>query len=106
MTENESNTASATTASAVRTASPIVGLSPPPPFLPCPGEPSIDWPRWKESFQSYLLATGLDLLPDSRKRAVLVNCLGSEGQRVYKGFLTTSLPLPSLGIILARMPTF
>ncbi|KAL1251129.1 hypothetical protein QQF64_018925 [Cirrhinus molitorella] len=54
-------------------------------FLPCPGEPSMPFDMWLRIFQNYLLvinATG-DAWPDTRKRATLLHCLGTEGQRIF-----------------------
>ena len=53
-------------------------LPPPPPFLVAPGNPVIPWKRWFESFETYLMASGLDdkAVPDARKRAILLHCLG------------------------------
>lgn len=55
---------------------------PPPAFLPFPGEPPVPWTRWHESFETYFLALGLTEVSDGRKRAILVHCLGIEGQRI------------------------
>lgn len=63
---------------------PVLSLSPPSPFLPHPGEPTIPWEQWKTSFETYLLATGLDAVPTKRKMAILLHCLGVEGQRVFR----------------------
>lgn len=34
----------------------LIILSPPPPFLPVPGEPSMFWSRWIKAFEHYLEA--------------------------------------------------
>lgn len=57
----------------------------PAPFLPCPGEPTIQFKIWKKMFENYLLvidATGA-AWPEARQRAVLLHCLGTEGQRIF-----------------------
>lgn len=57
----------------------------PSPFLPCPGEPAIPLVTWLKMFQNYMLvinATG-DSWPEARKRALLLHCLGTEGQRLF-----------------------
>lgn len=54
-------------------------------FLPCPGEPAVPFKTWLRIFENYLLvinATGEDW-PVARKRAVLLHCLGTEGQRIF-----------------------
>lgn len=59
-------------------------LPPPDPFLAVPGEPPVLWTRWVESFNTYIDALGLsdEQLTGKRKKALLVHCLGTEGQRV------------------------
>ncbi len=63
---------------------PTLTLSPPNPFLAHPGEPTVPWEQWKTSFETYLLAMGLDGVPTKRKMAILLHCLGAEGQRVFR----------------------
>ena len=60
-------------------------LPPPAPFLANPGDPPVPWHRWFKSFQTYLVACGLDdkSVSDARRRAILLHCLGTEGQRVF-----------------------
>ena len=64
----------------------MAGFSLPPPevFLAVPGEPAVPWTRWLTGFNAYVDALGFsdDVLPDKRKTAILVHCLGTEGQRV------------------------
>ncbi|XP_077862849.1 uncharacterized protein LOC144344984 [Saccoglossus kowalevskii] len=61
-------------------------LPPPTPFLASPGEPAISWRRWYSGFKTYMTATNLDSddVADGRKRAVLLHCLGIEGQRIFQ----------------------
>ena len=57
----------------------------PPPFLPHVGEPPIPFETWRKIFDNYMLvihARG-DAWPDARRRAVLLHCLGPEGQRLF-----------------------
>lgn len=63
---------------------PMLSLFPPRPFLPHPGEPTVPWEQWKTSFETYLLAMGLDAVPTKRKMAILLHCLGVKGQRVFR----------------------
>ncbi|KAH7940112.1 hypothetical protein HPB52_021861 [Rhipicephalus sanguineus] len=58
-------------------------LSPPPPFLAAPGTPAIPWTRWIRLFENFLLASGAADLPAPRRRALLLHCLGPEGQRIF-----------------------
>lgn len=54
-------------------------------FLLTPGEPSIPFKTWRQIFQNYMLvinATG-NAWPAARRRAVLLHCLGTEGQRLF-----------------------
>ncbi len=59
-----------------------IALPPPAPFLALPGEPPIPWTRWLQSFETFLLAVGLTDVSAARKKALLLHCLGAEGQRV------------------------
>ena len=43
----------------------------------------MPWPRWISSFETYILAAGLEDVSTVRKRALLLHCLGAEGQRVF-----------------------
>lgn len=43
----------------------------------------MPWARWISSFETYILAAGLEDVSDGRKRALLLHCLGAEGQRVF-----------------------
>ncbi|KAL1483030.1 hypothetical protein MTO96_033406 [Rhipicephalus appendiculatus] len=57
--------------------------SPPPPFLATPGPTSVPWMQWKRAFFNFLEALGGEELSKKRCRAILLNALGLEGQRVY-----------------------
>ncbi|XP_040002518.1 uncharacterized protein LOC120800461 [Xiphias gladius] len=61
----------------------LIILSPPPPFLPVRGEPTMFWHKWLKAFEHYLEALGENELVDSSKCVLLQNCLGPEGQRIY-----------------------
>ncbi|KAL1420004.1 hypothetical protein MTO96_024712, partial [Rhipicephalus appendiculatus] len=61
----------------------IPGLQPPPPFLPSPGHPAVPWDQWKQAFQTYMVASGASDLPAERRKAILLTCLGMEGQRIF-----------------------
>lgn len=61
----------------------LLGLQPPPAFLECPGEPKVALDAWKKLFDNYLLAIGGSDFSAERKRALLIHCLGTEGQRLY-----------------------
>ena len=60
-----------------------MGLSQPNTFLPEPGQPIIPWKQWIAAFNNYLLAMGGHDFPAARKKAILLHCLGLEGQRIY-----------------------
>ncbi|PAA74746.1 hypothetical protein BOX15_Mlig024279g1 [Macrostomum lignano] len=70
---------------------PKISIALPSPFLPSPGQPPLRWENWKAMFDNYMLASGMDKLSDKRKQALLVHCLGTEGQRIY---LALQQPLP------------
>ncbi len=61
------------------------GVHTPPPFLSCPGEPSTDWRAWLTAFDTYLTTSGLNAaeVRDEQKRALLLHCIGMEGQRIF-----------------------
>jgi hypothetical protein len=58
-------------------------LSQPRAFLSEPGEPAVPWNQWKNAFSNYLLAIGSESFDAERKRALLLHCLGLEGQRIF-----------------------
>lgn len=60
-------------------------------FLSIPSEPSIPFKTWRQIFKNYLLVIGAtgNSWPDARRRAVLLLCLGSEGQRLFCSLLDT-----------------
>ncbi|XP_077557379.1 uncharacterized protein LOC144172600 [Haemaphysalis longicornis] len=60
-----------------------MSLHQPPEFLPTPGKPAIPWTQWHRVFKNYLLASGSDAHTPARRKALLLHCLGVEGQRVY-----------------------
>ncbi|XP_064469773.1 uncharacterized protein K02A2.6-like [Ornithodoros turicata] len=70
------------------------GIPPPPPFLPTLGAPAVPWPQWKQVFVNYLEAVGGDAFPAKRRKAILLNSLGVEGQRIFYGFPPDASPPP------------
>ena len=70
----------------------ITGIPAPTPFLQSPGEPTIPWGIWEKTFDNYLNAIGLDTSTnEARCRALLIACLGTEGQRILYTFDQTSI---------------
>ena len=67
------------------------GVHHPPPFISCPGEPLTDWRAWLTAFDTYLTASGLNAVEvrDERKRALLIHCIGMEGQRIFATLCTS-----------------
>ncbi|XP_033479000.2 uncharacterized protein LOC117254716 [Epinephelus lanceolatus] len=65
----------------------LIILSPPPPFLPVPGEPTMIWHKWLKAFEHYVEALGESDLVDSTKCMLLQNCLGPEGQRIFTALI-------------------
>ena len=60
------------------------GIFQPPPFLQNPGDPPVVWKQWISLFQTYLTAIGADEdFSHARKKALLLHCLGVEGQRIF-----------------------
>ena len=64
----------------------------PAPFLPTAGDPAVPWQVWITQFENYLLAIGGDTYPQARQKAILLHCLGCEGQRIFQ----TLPPIPKL----------
>ncbi|XP_049274648.1 uncharacterized protein LOC125759656 [Rhipicephalus sanguineus] len=60
-----------------------MSLHQPPEFLPTPGKPTLPWTQWHRLFKNYLLASGSDVHSSARRKALLLRCLGVEGQRLY-----------------------
>ena len=60
-----------------------LNLSQPPSFLQNVGEPPVPFKAWIRTFENYLLAMSESELPEARKRALLIHCLGAEGQRLF-----------------------
>ncbi|KAH6941583.1 hypothetical protein HPB50_020476 [Hyalomma asiaticum] len=60
-----------------------MSLHQPPEFRPTPGKPAIPWTQWHCLFNNYLLALGSDIHPPARRTALLLLCLGVEGQHLY-----------------------
>ncbi|XP_072141268.1 uncharacterized protein [Dermacentor andersoni] len=56
-------------------------------FLPAPGEPAVPWQQWKRVFLNFLEAIGGDELQPKPCRAILLNSLGAEGQRILYSIL-------------------
>ena len=68
-------------------------LPPPPVFLATPGDPPVPWTRWLSTFETYLMASGVDWanVTAARRRAILVHCLGIEGQRISASLTETDI---------------
>ncbi|XP_070384417.1 uncharacterized protein, partial [Dermacentor albipictus] len=62
----------------------FTGLAPPPFFLPTPGRPSLPWEQWEQMFNVYFLASGAAAFKPEQRKAILLHCLGAEGQRIYQ----------------------
>ncbi|KAL1277184.1 hypothetical protein QQF64_023857 [Cirrhinus molitorella] len=61
----------------------FLALSPPPAFLETPGEPNIPFNSWIHMFDNYVTALSAEEIPEKRKCALLIHCLGMEGQRIF-----------------------
>lgn len=58
--------------------------NPPPPFYSGPNQPSIKWEKWYRQFNNYLLAVNGDSFNAKRKKALLLNTLGSHADDVFE----------------------
>ena len=69
-------------------------------FLPAPGEPAIPFKSWVKIFQNYCLVIDVEgqEWTGARQRALLLHCLGTEGQRIF-------YTLPNTGDTLATALT-
>ncbi|KAL1468980.1 hypothetical protein MTO96_025129 [Rhipicephalus appendiculatus] len=66
------------------------GLAPPPPFLLSPGRPVVPWEQWHRMFETYQLASGATEFSPERRRAILIHCPGTEGQRIFNTLPATA----------------
>ncbi|CAN8020910.1 unnamed protein product, partial [Ixodes persulcatus] len=55
-----------------------------------PGTPVVPWSLWLRLFENFLLASGATKLPPARRQALLLHCLGPEGQCIFD-----ALPQPT-----------
>ena len=62
----------------------MAGLKQPDSFLDKPGPITMPWKTWVAQFENYLVASGGTNYPVARKKALLLHCLGKEGQRVFQ----------------------
>lgn len=60
-----------------------MSVQPPPSFLATPGEPKYPWIHWRKIFENYIIASGASDYADGRKKAILLHCLGPEGQTIF-----------------------
>lgn len=63
----------------------------PQPFLAVPGEPSVPFEEWIESFEFYVSARGGEI-SGNQKLALLMCCLGAEGQAQYRAIRNDPVP--------------
>lgn len=63
-------------------------LSQPTPFLQNVVEPPMPFNAWIRVFENYVLAM-YEELSDTRKRALLIHCLGAEGQRLFNTLMVS-----------------
>ena len=67
-------------------------------FLPAPGEPAVPFKVWEQMFKNYCLVIDVDGLnwTEARQRALLLHCLGTEGQRIFYTLPETRATLAAL----------
>lgn len=54
--------------------------------FPMEGDVAVNFQKWKQQFEIYLLASGIkdnQKMSEERKVAILLHCLGTEGQEVF-----------------------
>ena len=64
------------------------GIEPPPKFLPAAGPPPIPWNEWQPLFEPYCDAIDFDEFTDKKQKANLLNCLGTEGQKIARCYIS------------------
>ena len=64
------------------------------PYLQPPNKLDVDspgkhepWLNWKEAYERYLLLSGANAQPDNFQAAVLLQSIGPEARKIYKGFV-------------------
>ncbi|KAJ8685555.1 hypothetical protein QAD02_021348 [Eretmocerus hayati] len=65
------------------------GLLQPPPPLVIDGNLEENWKKWKQKFELFIVATGLESKEDGRKIAVLLNIIGEDALDMYNTFSLT-----------------
>lgn len=70
----------------------MANISQPPAFLPEAGEPHLPWKQWISGFENYILALDGDKYSANRKKALLLHCLGMEGQRIFNTLPARTAP--------------
>ncbi|KAH7957813.1 hypothetical protein HPB52_023149 [Rhipicephalus sanguineus] len=58
-------------------------FAPLPPFLPAQGRPPVPWPQWFRMFETFLLASVASDFTPERRKALLLQSLGIEGQHIF-----------------------
>ena len=67
----------------------LPNLQPPPELdVDAPGKRER-WLDWKDAYQRYLLLSGSDRQPEQFQTAILLQSIGTEARKVYKGFVFT-----------------
>ncbi|XP_049274300.1 uncharacterized protein LOC119403484 [Rhipicephalus sanguineus] len=84
----------------------VPGLAPPPFFLATPGRPPLPWEQWEQMFNVYLVVSGAAEFTPARRKAILLHCLGPEGQRIYQtlpaGSTAAAPPVPSAAALAVK----
>lgn len=65
-----------------------------PEFLPTPETHTIPWGKWHRLFNNHLLAPWSDTHPPAHCKALLLHCLGVEGQHLHYPLLEKKPPAP------------
>ena len=73
----------------------------PPQFLPVPGRPVVEWTQWLAIFRNYLLVIDASKFSEMKQRALLLTCLGVEGNRIFSTLQDTGDTLEDAIVALA-----
>ena len=69
----------------------LPNVSPPPPLDMDSAKCLEGWKMWKQTFQKYLIVSGLDKKDSKYQAALLLHCVGKDALRIY-----TACSLPTL----------
>lgn len=70
------------------------------------GDMLTKWRNFKQHFTVFILASGLEKVADKRKSAILLNCIGEDGQNIYFNILKKSEETPKFEDLLKEFDNY